>query len=414
MKNLLNLIGGNAVSHLITFAAAPLITRLYSPGELGDLSMMIAALAILNVFSTMKFELAIPLAKNDKDTANLLVICFAALLATSIIYLLLTVGFALLSPMNTLGMAILLLPIMLLGEGLFTIAVHYGLRLKKYKHISLIKVNKSIIMNSGQIGFGLISSSSFSIIMGDLIGRLLGANRMLMDMKNYIASQKAFISKNSMKKVAVEFKNYPLVSSFSSFLNSIALQAFPLMLGVLYGSASLGIYALSQRILIGPLSLVSQAFSQIFLSEAAENIRNGSTRGLVKLFMYTVGVLLLFVSIILSIFLLWGEEIINLVFGSEWTGSHDIIKYMSIMILFQFVASPLSQTLNLLSKQAFQFYWDLARFIIISSFLLVIYLFGVGFYLTIFIYSVLMAIMYITLFGIIIKQLFSLEKRSIC
>ncbi|MDA6082970.1 hypothetical protein OSJ97_25875, partial [Escherichia coli] len=60
MKNLLNLIGGNVVSHLITFAAAPLITRLYSPGELGDLSMMIAILAILNVFSTLKYELAIP------------------------------------------------------------------------------------------------------------------------------------------------------------------------------------------------------------------------------------------------------------------------------------------------------------------------------------------------------------------
>jgi len=414
MKNLLNLIGGNVVSHLITFAAAPLITRLYSPGELGDLSMMIAILAILNVFSTLKYELAIPLAKNDRDTANLLVICFAALLATSIIYLLLAVGFSILRPWDMSGTAFLLLPIMLLGEGLFTIAVHYGLRFKKYNHISLIKVNKSIITNSGQIGFGLISGSSFSIIMGDLIGRLLGANKMLLDMKTYLASHKEVISKSSMKKVAIEFKNYPLVSSFSSFLNSIALQAFPLMLGVLYGSASLGIYALSQRILIGPLSLVSQAFSQVFLSEAAENIRNGRTKGLVKLFMYTAGALLLFVCIILSIFLLWGEEIIKLLFGSKWTGSHDIIKYMSIMILFQFVASPLSQSLNLLNKQAFQFYWDLARFIIISLFLLVIYLLGVGFYLTISIYSVLMAIMYITLLGIIIKQLLSLEKRSIC
>src|SRR5579859_6097194 len=71
--------GGQAVSLLLS----PLLTRLYSPQEFGTLSVYSAIVAILVVISSLRYELALPLVRDDEDAVNLMAVCLVALGGTT-------------------------------------------------------------------------------------------------------------------------------------------------------------------------------------------------------------------------------------------------------------------------------------------------------------------------------------------
>src|SRR5579859_1037105 len=73
--------GGQAISLLLS----PALTRLYSPQEFGTLSVYSAIIAILAVVASLRYELALPLAKTDEDAVNLMAVCLCVLFVTTLI-----------------------------------------------------------------------------------------------------------------------------------------------------------------------------------------------------------------------------------------------------------------------------------------------------------------------------------------
>jgi len=71
--------GGQAVSLLLS----PLLTRLYSPQEFGILSVYSAIIAILVVVASLRYELALPLVRDDEDAVNLMMVCLLTLVGTT-------------------------------------------------------------------------------------------------------------------------------------------------------------------------------------------------------------------------------------------------------------------------------------------------------------------------------------------
>ena len=67
--------GGTVLAQGITFAATPLLSRLFSPDDFGVLGAFVAILTILISFSSLKYELAIPQASIKKHTLELVFLC---------------------------------------------------------------------------------------------------------------------------------------------------------------------------------------------------------------------------------------------------------------------------------------------------------------------------------------------------
>src|SRR5690606_29477155 len=77
------LVGGTAGAQLITIAATPLLTRLYTPNDFGVLAVYMSVLALFTVVASLRYELAIPLPESDDDAIHIVVLClFITLLMT--------------------------------------------------------------------------------------------------------------------------------------------------------------------------------------------------------------------------------------------------------------------------------------------------------------------------------------------
>jgi O-antigen/teichoic acid export membrane protein len=65
-RNVAILAGGTAIAQALNVLTAPIITRLYTPNDLGNLSVYISIYSILVVVASWRYETAIPLPKDDE------------------------------------------------------------------------------------------------------------------------------------------------------------------------------------------------------------------------------------------------------------------------------------------------------------------------------------------------------------
>ena len=96
--NIIKVSSGNGLSKLLAFAVMPVLTKIYSPKEFGDLSVFISTLSILGSFITLRYSSATPIERDPKKILNLLAIClffvFGITLLISIVFLILNIFYS--------------------------------------------------------------------------------------------------------------------------------------------------------------------------------------------------------------------------------------------------------------------------------------------------------------------------------
>ena len=71
VRNIGALISATFIAQILSYLAAPIITRLYSPEEFGELGIFLRIVAIGAALATLRYEQAIPIIKNDSHSFRL-------------------------------------------------------------------------------------------------------------------------------------------------------------------------------------------------------------------------------------------------------------------------------------------------------------------------------------------------------
>jgi len=71
-KNILKLASGTALGQGLVIASTPIITRLYSPDEMGVLGIFMAFAGFVSVGIGLRYEIAIVSASNQREADHLL------------------------------------------------------------------------------------------------------------------------------------------------------------------------------------------------------------------------------------------------------------------------------------------------------------------------------------------------------
>ena len=66
IRNVVTLITGTTVANVLPIAAAPILTRIFTPKDFGLFAFYFSMVTILAVFTTARYELAITLPKKKK------------------------------------------------------------------------------------------------------------------------------------------------------------------------------------------------------------------------------------------------------------------------------------------------------------------------------------------------------------
>lgn len=342
------LVSGTAASQLLMVLTAPILTHLYSPQDFGLVAVYASLLALINVVSSLCYELAIPLPKDDQDAAHLVVLSLVITMASTILTALGIVLFAdaIVSVFRLPMLAgyLWLLPISVLLVGAFSIFNYWSIRTKAFGKIASTKLRQTLSTALIQLlGFKL---GGVSLLFAQIAGQSVGTASL---------AQLAFTTQgvkqirlSGVIAAAKRYRYFPMFSTFSGFANTAGMQLPPLMFAALFSPAVAGFYALAHRVLSLPMSIVGKAIGDVFFANAAEAHRRGDV-GLLVVQLHAklahIGMPLVLVLVLV------GTDIFTLVFGTDWQQAGNFARWMAPWLYFVFVASPLSTLFSIAERQ---------------------------------------------------------------
>ena len=208
------------------------------------------------------------------------------------------------------------------------------------------------------IVFGLINPNIVSLFFSYIIG---------LSTASFIYLKKSFIftrpkSEDSLKKIAIKYKKFPIFNSLMVFLNTLSNELPVFFLAQFFSSDKLGLYMLANRLCVIPMNFIGTAIGKVYFQKASE-IFNINKQSLLSTYIETTKKLIFIGSIPFIAILVFSPMLIEIIFGEEWIGSALIMQIISISLFFKFITSPIGTTFTVINKQEIAFYLTLLSLI---------------------------------------------------
>ncbi|OZM56636.1 hypothetical protein CIB95_10450 [Lottiidibacillus patelloidae] len=369
-KNVLLLISGSGIAQLLVLLSSPFLTRLYTPEELGLLGIYMSFLAILATISSLQYENAITLPRDDFEGANIVALTFFLLTIISFLFgvsiFLYNEEISIILKNKELSAYLYLLPLSLFGIGAYRILSTYALRRKKYLIVSKTKINQSIGMVFTQIGGALLIKGPLPLFIGDFVGRIGGSGKLLTTTLKEDWQTFKQVHYKAMKQLAFRYYKFPLLSTAAKFIKQLSVELPIILITIFYGASVGGWFLIIQRILGTPLFLIGSSIGSVFLAEASSLIHKQPNK-VNDLFFKTIKNLVLIIFPILFIVSILSPWLVPIVFGSAWANAGAHLPILSVMYFFQFITIPVGSTVVIREKHALQFIREIIRVILICG-----------------------------------------------
>ncbi|SMF43192.1 Membrane protein involved in the export of O-antigen and teichoic acid [Paenibacillus barengoltzii] len=368
LKSVAVLASGTVVSQILVIATLPVLTRLYSPTEYGTYSMYQSIIGILLMVISFSYENAITLPEDDRTASNVLNlslrICIGVSIASGLGIHILEEPLSEWLHESYLTHYYLLFIVSLFGAGFYQILNYWSIRKKYFRQLARTKYTQSISQISSQIGLSLFHLGPLGLIIGDIIGRFGGLLPQWKLWRRDVKSQAIISGWADLKESAYRYRRFPFLSMTAGLLNSVVLYIPTILLASFYGPQVAGWFALCQRILGSPMTLIMTSVRSVYLAESADSMINHPHK-LYPLFRKTVRNVFLFGTLVILIIVGVGPYMFSFLFGEEWARSGSFIRILSIMYLSQFVANSVGSTIDVMERQDLHLYREIIRTVLI-------------------------------------------------
>jgi O-antigen/teichoic acid export membrane protein len=395
-KGIFIIASGSVIAQLIGILTMPIITRLYSPADFGVLGLFTAAVYILAIGGGLRYDVALPLPKEDKDAANLfifflIILCISSFVLFIVIFLL---GDAIISlfHIEPLKSFFILLIVGFFGTSLYGALTFWVSRRKDYSRITYTKIYQSIGGSLSKIIFGIASAGPAGLLIGQILSQVLGVGTLLRYMGEHDRFAFKEISFSHMIDNAKRYIQFPLFSFPAGIINALALQLPVFMLSAIYGLNVVGMFSLASSILVLSSSLISTSMNQVYYAEISDMMRKDS-KEIKKLYISTTRKLLIIGIPLIMIPCLLAPFLFPLIFGDIWKDAGLYCLPLAIMAIANFAISPTTM-LSAFGFNHWALIWDISRTALVFVSFYAVQIFSLPILMALFIYSSVMAIMY--------------------
>jgi lipopolysaccharide exporter len=355
LTNVLKLVSGTTLAQLITILTAPIITRLFFPEVFGILNVFSSIIAIISIIICLRYELAIMLPENDTDAADIFVLCLmlALTISAGAGLIILFFGESLINLLKApeLMAFLWLIPIGLLIQGLFAALNYWNTRTKHFGRLSIARISASVTTSAIPISLGYLGyTNAATLIFAYLAGTFIFAFVLGIQI---IPEYGSFFYHNvrlpGILSNLRRYRKFPLIDSWSSFINNLSWQLPSLMLLYFFSATVVGYYSLSNRIIVLPMTLIGSAIGQVFYQRTAE-LRSDPAKlaKSVELVFHRLAAIGLFPAVVLGIA---GPELFSIVFGADWYEAGRYAQILSPWMFVLFISSPISNLFATLERQ---------------------------------------------------------------
>ena len=353
-KNVAKITSGSAISVLVYAVGTKFVAEIYSPEVFGNYGLLTSIITIFSMAASLKYEAAIPIAKEENRSD----IAWVALLSLAAVTSLLGMTFVVAGgPILRFLKAEALLPyihLITLGifvKSLFQVGQLILISWREFSQLSRLKAAQAIVVQGVMIGYGFYSASLVGLYLGFLAGNLLTG---LLAIYPLFRKTKR-IRWSSLRAVAFRYGKFPTISAPATLIASFAEQLPLLMLSRYAGPEIVGFYAFAIKLVNAPMNVLSQSVAQVYMEAAATAYHAGGD-ALRRTFNNTTKKMALIgigPSIAAFLFSPW---IVAFVFGEEWRMAGVIIQILMAMKYLQFINAPISTTYSIIDKQELTLY----------------------------------------------------------
>ncbi|WP_409483691.1 lipopolysaccharide biosynthesis protein [Arsenicicoccus dermatophilus] len=368
-RGVLAIVGGTAGGQLLALACAPIISRLVPPHEYGPFAVVNAAIIALSTVGALRLDLAIPVPDDDDEALD---VARLGLTVASVLGLVLTpvawcargsVAGAL--RLDVDPSLLFWIPLTASLAGAFTVLNQLAIRRRMYAAIARRSLVQAAAVSLLQVAAAALHGGAHGLAFGLAAGQALGIATLVRALRSEGAGARER-SSAPLRTTLVRYRSFPLLLAPSGLVNSLGLQAPVLILASLYGTTVSGWLGMTQRVLGLPLALVGVALAQVYVGEFGA-ARRARSPVLLGLFLRTSARLLAAGLAMGAVLVVLAPWVFTTVLGAQWRVSGEYARVMAVGLVAQLVAAPLSQTVVVMGKVAWQAGWDLSRLVLCAG-----------------------------------------------
>lgn len=350
LLNVLRLSSGTTLAHLFTIAVSPILTRLYSASDFGELQFFQSAVIITSLVTTGCYHYMIVHPREDSKALALMkgiwLLSISSALIVLVIGILIKIFTTFLDSITLF--LIILFPITFLFNNLILLGDYWFLRKEGYKTLSISKITRSSSTAITQIGL-FFTRIQPGLLLGLVVGRFLTLlyflNTIGKDLVININKIKFYDALSLLKK----YKAQPIQVLPSSFFSVGSTEMVIFIIAAFFGDIFLGFYALSFRVLSVPSAFIGTSVGEVFYQKATILVQEKQP---IFGFLLKTWLSLALISLLPLLFIYFtGEQIMMFIFGEEWIISGTIATLLAPLIFVSFISAPTGKLLMALGEQ---------------------------------------------------------------
>ncbi len=366
------LFAGTISAQLVYLVGSMVITRLFSPGEFGYFAQLMALVVPFALIVTLRMEFAISLPTNETESLVIFYLTVVFAIMGSLVTL--AIGFSLLeTDLNYLNFLdpnlVTLGTFCVFLTAIYSSLTYWNLFRARFQSIAIARPAQAAGITTGQISFGVAGTAQVGLVAGHILGQLVGVT--VLTRSFFLTShgprgQLAELTTREIvqlsKSLLRRYRKFPLISTPSGLMNTLSNGLPVILLGATYGVAEAGLFALMQRVVAGPLALLSGPFLDVFKEQGAREKREKSEFS--SVYLTTLGLLAVVGLVPALAIATIGETLFAMFFGEVWKASGSYASALALMFYLRFVASPLSYSFVIAERQGQDFFWQLGLLLV--------------------------------------------------
>jgi O-antigen/teichoic acid export membrane protein len=409
LASIAKVFSGAVAGQAILAGCSPLLTRLYSPTEIGAYGLCLSLSLILAPLTSLRIEYAIPIARRDVEARAVL---FTAMFCNVTFLIVATLLLSAIVPFVKLTSRIqsfvdvryyVLFSTCFLS--IFESFRFYCVRNREYALVGKMLVARSIWQAGIQLGAPYAGLGGQGMLVGYVVGQFLGTRRLL---KALLSSAKGtehrFFSRRYISRVVWRHRRFPFMMMPSNLINSIGFYMPNVLVTYYYGIEAGGFYTLAQRLLGVPMTLIGRSIGDVFLGEFSRLTRVDK-RAAWRLFITMLVRLIAIGAFCMILLFAVQPEWCVAIFGTKWGNVAHILKILSACYVGQLIVAPLAQSMIVLHRQRTLLIWDMCRTPVLLACIVLIARYGGSVNLALLSYSSITGAFYVLLLWLIVVTL---------
>lgn len=362
-KKLIIALSGTALAQIIHLLITPILTRIYSPDEFGQLALLISFSGLATAIATLKLDIAIVIADNNEQRTLDAFIWKFSFIFSIILFLFSGVIFA--SGYTQYAILSAFLAVLTFLRSPYQSKRSILNAKGKYKEISIGKIIENVSNGSLALLFGLFKLEQIGLLIAKSLSFLIPLVYYKKKVDPIVKDTELLDSKETISK----YKNFPKLSVISTLVNQLDINFFTFGFLYLYSQSTIGFLSMTSRVLSLPINFIGLAFLDVFREKAAHDIRvHGECRTTFVKFLLTLLALSLVLFLVINSF---GVFLFKFILGTQWEQAGVFAEIAIFYYCLRLVSSPLGFMYSLRDKQKLEMFFKF--FILFCSVLTILF-----------------------------------------